>query len=40
MDVDAEIKRVLDIEAQYGLNDELTQYLKWLLRKKEEKHES
>jgi hypothetical protein len=35
VDIDAEITRVLDIEAQYGLDEELTEYLKWLYHRKE-----
>lgn len=35
-DIDTEIERVLDIEARFGLDDELNQYLVWLYRRKEE----
>lgn len=36
MDIDEEIDRLLRIEARFGLNDELNEYLLWLIHRKED----
>lgn len=34
-DIDAEIARVLAIEARFGLDDDVNEYLLWLIHRKE-----